>query len=482
MDIEDLIKIDKRRSEPLYMQIYIQIKRMVEKGIIKEGTKLPTIRKLSKILDVNSVTVVNAYHMLEEKGLAYSIVGSGTYIGADGFKLEFSPYGETEFLENTHVPSGEEYINFASSNPSPELFPVEEFKDIFTEVLDRDGGLAFTYQESMGYRPLRESIANLLSKDGIRVDPRNILVISGAQQGLDIISKVLLGQGDNVLVERPTYAGAIAVFKSRGAEISEVPLTYVGMDVSYLEGVLKEKDIKMLYLMPEFQNPTGICYSEETKEKIIELSKKHRFFIVEDDFSSDIYFKKKPAPFLRFNQPDNVIFIKSFSKVFMPGLRLAFMILPDMLIDSIQVAKYTSDIATSGFFQRVLQLFIDKGQWDSHTEMLRSVYGQRCDFMARCLKSMGDMVIDFEKPLGGLNFWITLPDGLQDKQVYNAAIKEKVIVAPGSFFYMNSPEQNHLRLGFSSVDEEKIKKGMDVIKKILTVCENKCSKHIEPLF
>ncbi len=467
MDIEDLIKVDKKRSEPLYMQIYVQIKRMVDKGVVKEGSKLPTIRRLSKILNVNSVTVVNAYHMLEEKGLAYSIVGSGTYIGAEGGKLEFSTYGDAGFFENTYNPYGEEYINFAGADPSYELFPVEEFKNIFTEVLDRDGGLAFTYQESMGYRPLRESFSHLLSEYGIKTDPHNILVISGAQQGLDIISKALLEPGDNVLIERPTYAGAVAVFKSRGAEISEVPMTGVGMDIPYLEGLLKEKEIKMLYLMPEFQNPTGICYSDMTKEKIMELSERYGFFIVEDDFTGDIYYRERPSTFLHFDHPDNVIFIKSFSKVFMPGLRLAFMTLPGMLIDPIQTAKYTSDIATSGFFQKAFQLFLDKGMWDKHTKMLREVYGKRHELMVQCLSSMKDTGITYDVPSGGLNFWITLPEGVNDRQIYDAAFKEKIIVAPGSPFYMNSPEHDHLRLGFSSADEDKIKRGMDLLEKVL---------------
>ncbi|MDI6601170.1 MAG: PLP-dependent aminotransferase family protein [Thermoanaerobacteraceae bacterium] len=481
MNIEDLIKIDRKRDEPLYMQVYLQIKGMVEKGIIKEGAKLPTIRKLSKSLGVNSVTIVNAYHMLEEKGLAYSIVGSGTYIGADGFRLDLSSDGELEPAENTYIPAGDEYINFASSNPSHELFPVEEFKGIFAEVLDRDGGLAFTYQESMGYRPLRESLARLLSEEGIKVNSRNILVISGAQQGLDIISKVLIEQGDNVLVERPTYAGAIAVFKSRGASISEVPLTEDGINIPYLEELLKKQSIRMLYVMPEFQNPTGICYSDEVKKEILRLSKEYRFFIVEDDFTSDIYYENRPSSFLSCGHSDNVIFIKSFSKVFMPGLRLAFMVLPDMLLDSIQAAKYTSDIATSGFFQRVLQLFLDKGLWRKHTEMLRAVYRARRDLMAECLNQMRDTGIMFNVPDGGLNFWLTLPEGFKDKQIYDEAIKEKVIVAPGSFFYLDSPEQKHLRLGFASTDEEEIKNGLKVIRKILTVSENKNFSHSEPL-
>ena len=467
MDIEDLIKVDKKRNEPLYMQIYIQIKRMIEKGIIKEGSRLPTIRKLSKILDVNSVTVVNAYHKLEEKGLAYSVVGSGTYIRADGFNLEISHYEGAGLLENTYMPYGEEYINFAGLDPSYELFPVETFKDIFTEILDRDGGLAFTYQESMGYPPLRESFSRLMSGYGIDINPRNILIISGAQQGLDIISKVLLGPEDNVIVERPTYAGAVAVFKSRGAEISEVPLTEDGMDIYYLESLLKEKDIKMLYLMPEFQNPTGVCYSDKTKERILELSQEYRLFIVEDDYSSDIYYKEQPSSFLHLNRPGNVIYIKSFSKVFMPGLRLAFMILPNMLIDSIQAAKYTSDISTSGFFQKAFQLFLDKGMWEKHTDMLRNVYGKRHDLMATCLDSMDDDGVTYNAPSGGLNFWISLPNGINDMQIYNAAIKEKIVVAPGSTFYMDCPEHNHLRLGISSVNEKKIRKGMKSLKKLL---------------
>ncbi len=151
----------------------------------------------------------------------------------------------------------------------------------------------------------------------------------------------------------------------------------------------------------------------------------------------------------------------------MPGLRLAFMTLPGMLIDPIQTAKYTSDIATSGFFQKAFQLFLDKGMWDKHTKMLREVYGKRHELMVQCLSSMKDTGITYDVPSGGLNFWITLPEGVNDRQIYDAAFKEKIIVAPGSPFYMNSPEHDHLRLGFSSADEDKIKRGMDLLEKVL---------------
>ncbi|TZE83599.1 PLP-dependent aminotransferase family protein [Calorimonas adulescens] len=481
MGIENLIKIDKKREEPLYMQIYIQIKDMVEKGIIKEGTKLPTIRRLSKLLGVNTVTVVNAYHMLEKKGIAYSIVGSGTYIGAVNYKFDLSGDVEPEIVDSISRPIGSRYINFASSNPSHELFPVREFKEIFAEVLDRDGGMAFTYQESMGYRPLRESLSRLLAKDGISTDPRKILIISGAQQGLDIISKVLVGQGDNILVERPTYTGAIAVFKSRNANIIDIPVTNEGIDIKRLEEILRKHNIKLFYLMPMFQNPTGVRYSDEIKSRIMKLSREYGFFIVEDDFVSDIYYDSRPTPIWDYSHADNVIFIKSFSKVFMPGLRLAFMVLPDMLLESIQAAKYSSDIATSGFFQRSLQLFLDKGLWDKHTEMLRHVYKARRDFMAECLNNIKNTGITFKIPDGGLNFWLTLPISLNDREIYEAALKEKVIVAPGSFFYLNNPEHNHLRLGFASTNEDEIEGGINIIRDILLALRNENYIQTEPL-
>jgi DNA-binding transcriptional MocR family regulator len=286
------LRLEKDKDSPLYIQLYEAIREAIEEETL-ESEKLPSIRTLAKQLGVNNVTVVNAYKQLEQDNYIYTVKGSGTFIKQPSFSQENNlvEEGDMELMLSGIFPLLKNSIDFASVSPTPELFPIEEFKKSLVEVLDRDGGQAFLYPEITGFGPLRESISQFLSEHySISTTKDQILITSGGQQGLDIISKTLIQQGDVILVENPTYPGAFAAFQSRGGRILGIPMDDEGIDLDELKSYVKRYRPKFIYLMPNYHSPTTICYSETRKKEVLRLAREYGFYIIEDDFLTDLSF------------------------------------------------------------------------------------------------------------------------------------------------------------------------------------------------
>lgn len=474
--------IDKNSSIPLYIQLYNNIKKMIESEQLKEGEKLPSIRSLAKELNVNNITVVNAYNLLEKEGYIFSVKGSGTYV-------RYGNYDEPQYLEDNRdvqmmaegvLPISKDCINFASVSPTPELFPIEEFKQSLIEVLDRDKGKAFVYPEINGYEPFRISISSFLNKNyHMNVDKDQVVVISGGQQGIDIITKTLVSPGDYIFVENPTYSAAIASFKSRGAKIIGIPILEDGIDIDVLNEYAKKYKPKFLYMMTNYQSPTTYSYSEKKKKELIRLSEKYNFYVIEDDFLTDLsYDNKKNEPLKSIDNLDKVIYIKSFSKIFMPGLRIGFLTVPKDLLTSIIKAKHTSDISSSGFLQRAFDLYLRKGYWQKHIENIKRVYAEKYNTMTEELRKLNKYNISFHNPNGGLSLWIRLPEEIDAIDLYNECIKSNLAVVPGKIFFVDdSLYSNYIRVSFSAVSDEEIVQGISILennlKKKFTANSNK---------
>lgn len=467
MDYFVSIQLDRNSKIPLYQQLADALYDLISKDILKANTKLPTIRKLANKLKVNNVTVINAYKYLEKKGLVYSQVGSGTYVSPIPVKDMPSPAYE-EKKEIKQIMITEDSINFASISPSTDLFPVESFKCIVNEILDKDKGNAFSYQESQGYEKLRESVADYLKSYRINSSKDRIQIISGAQQGIDILSKALLQYGDTLLVEKPTYHGAIAAFQSRGARIIEVPLETDGMDLEILENYLKIYHPKFIYLMPYYQNPTGYSYSLKKKRTILDLAEKYNTYIIEDDYLSDLnYSEEKSIPVKALDHRNRVIFLKSFSKILMPGLRLGFLVVPKNLLDNILSAKQTTDITTSGFIQRVFDLYLRKGLWKSHINEIREIYKKRYIYLMKLLDEHLKNEISYIPPDGGLSLWIKLKASISVDKLSDILLSRNVIISPGSLFSLSKESLNYFRLSFAAVNEKQIHEGILILKEVL---------------
>ncbi len=469
------IHLDGSGGSPLYQQLSEQIKVFIMNGLLKEDEKLPPIRKLAQKLGVNNVTVVNAYRKLEQAGLLYSRVGSGTYVKSDNHtrkpyaQINTPAFSEQEYnipglnimdQGRLQIPAGA--YNFASATPTPELFPVEDFKTILNEVLDRDGGSAFAYQEGQGYFPLRESLSMYLKNKGISANEGGIQIISGAQQGIDIIAKSLLQPGDFVITENPTYTGAIAAFKSRGARIIPVVLNTDGISLEDFQAALEQYQPRLMYIIPNFHTPTGICYSQEKKKALLNLCQAYNVTIIEDDSFTDLtYDAREHQPIKMLDRNQLVIFIKSFSKILMPGLRLAFLLAPENIIPGLLKAKHSSDISTPGLIQRAFDLYLRKGLWEKHLEYMKEIYQQKYQVMLEAIENYLPPEITYSKPGGGLSFWLKLPPGSSANHFYTRCLEQRVIISPGSLFSASEQRDSEFfRLSFAGLYPEEITKGI----------------------
>lgn len=489
IELFNTISLDKESKTPLYMQLYGKFKEMISDGVLLPDFRLPSIRQLVDILGVNQVTVVSAFKELEKKGFIYSKPGSGTYVAsilrqaggrdepaASPILDELYQQDDIPLISSGQIKIGDNTVNFASATPTPDLFPVENFKIVLDEVLDRDMGNAFGYQESQGFYPLRESIAGVLQNANINVNAENIQIISGAQQGIDIISKALLRQGDCVITESPTYTGAIAVFRSREAQVADVEMKEDGPDLDILEYYLKRHKPRLIYTIPSFQNPTGYSYSHEKRLALLKLAERYNTYIIEDDYVSDLDFEErgyKPLKVLDTNS--RVIFIKSFSKIFMPGLRLGFMIVPQSLQDNILKAKHTSDISTSGLIQRAFDLYIRKSFWDKHFKFMYEIYRERYFHTVHSLDRYLPENASYLKPGGGLNIWLSLPCGFPVNSLVKQAAAADVVFAPGRIFYSGSSPQklDNIRLSFASVYDKQIEPGIKKLCELMDSLQQK---------
>lgn len=451
------IQLQREGEKPLYAQIAAALKEAIDAGQLPADSRLPSIRTLAAQLQVNAVTVVNAYRELELEGYVWSRTGSGTYVRSQ-------PAGET--ARQIFIPH--QGINFASATPTPEIFPVGDFKRLLNLVLDRDGGHAFGYQESQGWPPLREAMQEYLGQIGIAARLENIHIISGAQQGIDLAAKILVRHGDTVLVESPTYHGAIATFRSRGARILAVPLEPDGPDLAVLTRLLRRHRPRLFYVMPNFQNPTGYSYSRHKKRALLDLARQYEFTVVEDDHLSELHFApaQDRGPLKAMDVHEQVIYVKSFSKILMPGLRLGLLVSPPPFTGAVGAAKQYSDISSSGLFQRTLDLYLREKAWQQHLQAMRATYGTR---YRTALEALARHLPQFRltPPGGGLHLWLQLPKGIDGDQYCRLCLREKVLLTPGSYFSPNNSYADHIRLSFAAVTGEEITQGIELMGKVL---------------
>lgn len=468
------LQLDKNYPTPLYLQLATQLSTLIHNHELEPGASLPSIRKLAGYLGVNNVTVVSAYKHLETAGLVIAKKGSGYYIKEKNTPIQ-SPHVTNQPIKqmtSQHLHLSKNQINFATVTPDASIFPITAFKHYLNCVLDRDQGFAFGYHESNGYEPLRESLAAYLWRNQkLDISSNSIQIVSGAQQGIDIIGKALLKSGDCVLVEDPTYTGAIAVFKSRDVLIKGISLEPDGLNVSELESTLLHYRPKLLYIMTRYQNPSTISYSESKMKRLVELAELYDFYIVEDDSMSELRYEPHPSSLSlkRLDTNDRVIYIKSFSKLMMPGLRIGFIIVPQAISTAVMNAKHHTDISSTGLIQRTVDLYLREGQWDEHINQMRVIYKQKYDLMRSHLEELKSLNVIFHNPGGGLHFWLKLPKGILASDLYENCLKQSLMIVPGTLF---SPEEDqhldqYIRLSFAACTEEEIIRGISILKQTL---------------
>lgn len=444
------IELDKNTIK--YLQIYNHIKQMILTKEINEHEKLPPIRKLAKYIGVNNTTIVKVYELLENEGYVYKSIGSGTF--ASILKVE----KEEDYKSKDGV------IHFDSGNPSTEMFPIEDFKSAINMALSKEGSSIFEYDEGLGYDKLRKKIVNYLKKRSIETSEENIQIISGAQQGIDIICKGLINYSDVVFVEEPTYNGAIQVFKSRGAKIIPIPMLDDGIDIGILKLKLEKIKPKLIYTMPNFQNPTGISYSTYKKKKLIELAEEYDFYIVEDDFISDFKFDSDDnRPLKSYDDKNRVIYIKSFSKIFMPGLRIGIVEIPNELLKKVLWAKYSSDISTPGLIQKSMYYYMEYFDWDKYLESVESIYTQKYNLAKKLLNEKLSDKLKISNSNGGINFFLELPRGYLSQDFEKFMLDKGVSILPGTYFFDNIFDDRFFRINIAKSSIQDLEKGISII-------------------
>lgn len=468
------IQLVKDAKEALYIQLYNKLLKLIRERRLPPGTKLPSVRKLANCLSINAGTVVNAYRELEKNGFIFSSAGSGSYVSehplgvhsAVDYEVDTAKIYSTELLAPIKNTSA---INMRSISLNPDIVSVSELKKVLIKILDRDQGRAFTYQESQGFFPLRESIAEYLKSNGIKTNAQNLQIISGAQQGIDIAARTLLNHGDYVFTETPTYPGAVAAFLARGAKIIDIPLEKDGIDLNLLESQLRKFHPKLIYVMPILQNPSGCSYSLKKRNRLLSLAHYYNTFILEDDYISELSYQTVPlSPLKSLDRDDRIIYIKSFSKIFMPGLRLAFLNMPECLSKKLLKVKYIADISTSGFTQRIFDLYLREGLWQKHVNDIRRIYNAQFDFAYNTAKQYLPAEVTWHNPHGGLSFWLKLPKRINAGELCSAAEKNNLLLTDGTGFYPHHTDTHHIRISFAALSLQQIETGMRILGKLLS--------------
>ena len=379
-----------------------------------------------------------------------------------------------ELLKLTTMP---EVISFAGGLPAPELFPTEQLKKVDDAVLTKEGREALQYGTTEGYNPLRKQIAARMKQAFmVDCDIDNITITSGSQQGLSMLAQIFINPGDVVLVESPTYMGATTAFAVNFPNFVEVETDDKGMVPEALEAALEKYGdrVRLMYVIPEFQNPTGITWPLERRKAIMDIMNKHDIPIIEDDPYGELRYEGESMPTLKsMDTQGNVIFLGSFSKIFMPGLRIGWMVAAHDILEKAVMLKQTVDLQTSSFAQRQASYYIDMYDLDAHVKQIRALYGKRRTLMYDSMKKYFPEGVSFTYPEGGLFTWVTLPEGLDAKAMMPEVIEKKVAYVPGGAFYPNGGHANHFRLNYSNMPEDRIVEG---IKRLAEVLKEKIGK------
>ncbi|MBT0727787.1 PLP-dependent aminotransferase family protein [Rosenbergiella australiborealis] len=353
------------------------------------------------------------------------------------------------------------FISLAGGIPATDMIDVEGIDSVIKEILAEDHRDVFQYSVTEGEQPLRESIAVWSKKSGLTLDPQQILITNGSQQGIDLLNRVFLEKDDVVLVERPTYLAALQLFDYTEAIVEELVYQDENIDLAVLETRLAAGGVKMLYLIPTFGNPTGRVIENAERAEIVKLAHRYQVVIVEDDPYGHLAFTtERRESFFSLAQKlygddHNVCYMSSFSKIFSPGLRLGWLALPEKFLMAIIVAKQALDLHTSTLNQHIAARYISSGRIDERIALLKETYEQRRDWLIESLqRHLGD-AITFNRPEGGMFLWCHLKSGINASRLLEACVMEKVVFVPGEVFFAENPELNSLRLSYSMLTQER---------------------------
>ena len=468
------IPLDKSKEESLYLQVYRSIRSQILDGHLTVGQKLPSYRWMCQKYNINISTVEKAYQLLEEEGAIEVIHGSGCYVRpldsyhffADEVILEAFDRGQ---ITDSHR------INFASATPLPSIYPVEDFQRILQEIAAEGIEDYLKYPPTQGHPPLISALEDRLLAQGVPLANQMLQIVSGSQQGLDILCKSLITSHSRVLAENPSYPVSLNAFLNCGAAVDTILLEEDGPNMKELEGILAKKKIDFFYTMVNFQSPTNICWSEEKKTALLQLAEAYNFFIIEDDCMGRIYFSETAPTTLKSRDTrERVIYLRTFSKDLMPGLRLAYLLYPAKFSRRILSAKFHNDLTCPTLYQEALARYLRHGLFEGHLKRLREYYQDKQRVMARAISKSRYLRIVYNLP-GGLFYWVALPEKISSYTLYEEMKSLGVALLPGSVFSIDGRWKNYLRLSYASATPAEIRRGLrlleEKLEQLTAVCE-----------
>ena len=461
-----MVKKENKASESHYIQLYNTLKSEVIKNNLP-NSKFYSIRQVVLKYKININTVLKVFKMLENDGYIYSEKGKGYFVKKSS---DFSISQELiPIMESFHYgQTNSEGINFSNGSPPVGYFPQEVYQKLIDKSFKEHGATLLGYQDVQGIGSLRSLLAEYLETKDIFVDKNSIMITSGTQQSLIIILKTFGGNSpQTVAISDPTYPNALNLLKGM-CKIKTFELRHNGWDLIAFEKELKKERIHFVYIMPNFQNPTGVVWSQEKKEKLLKLAIEYNFYIIEDDCFSEFYYTKKVNPLKVLDKVGNerVIYIKTYSKLVMPGIGLAYMILPPALMQKAVLTKYSLDHSTSGLNQKVLEYFIDDGYLDKHLKKIKKIFKEKYHKILELLEDVNEIKI-LNKSKGGFFLWAQLPQYVDEEEFYLLCKSKGLSILPGNIFYSDKRSSGKIRISFITPSIEEIEAGVKVIKEIL---------------
>jgi DNA-binding transcriptional MocR family regulator len=483
------ILLDKDSQAPLYQQIYEQIVSLVRDGLLAPGERISSVRNLAKSLDVSVTTVFNAYDLLAAENMIERRSGSGTYITMHpeivlGSNLRTreetgiaSQHREPMQWEPLVIPTeyfgvprsrkyGSNLISFAHLFPEPTLFPFDRIKQVATSMLWYPQEFFFDIGHAQGYQPLVEHLEKEMALNGVAMaeGENDIILTGGFRRALGLVLSMILKPGQKVAIEAPTYNGIINCLAVQSIDYVQIPLDSEGIETAKLEVELRKGNIGAVITIPTYHNPTGITMSDKRRAALLDLAEKYQVPIIEDDYGRQLRYEgQAPLPLKAMDAGNYVIHIGTYSKSFLPGIRVGWLCAPSRLAYHLVAAKLGRDSGDSYFLQILLHEFIQKGYFAKHVRHAAREYKKRRNVMAKALQENLPDGCTFKVPNGGFAFWLELPRGIRAIPLLSLARQSGIDFAPGAFFMPDHSDVNALRLSFSRTASEEIEKGVSIL-------------------
>ena len=467
------------KEEPIYLQIENYIKNMIQNGIVVSNGKLPGTRELGKLLGVSRNSVITAYENLEAEGILYTVKGKGTFISInepinkDSWKVTWedrrNKYGslaeELDIVKN-EIPWEKNLISFKSISPDGDLFDMDEFKKAFLNRISVEGHKILNYGYAKGYKPLMDYLLEYMREKGIQTDNKDIIITNGFTEGLEMLLTAYTNPGDKIICENPTHNTSIKIMKVHGLDIVGVSMNKDGIDTKELEEELKLGGIKFGYLIPSYHNPTGIVMTGEKRYEVYNLFKKYNVPIIEDGFNEELLYNSthiSPLAALD-NGGTGVVYIGSFSKILLPGIRVGWLLGDKKIIETLESVKRCKNIHTSFLDQGILYEYLKSGAFEKHIKKVRKSYKERYEFALDCINKYINPTFIYGE--GGLHIYIGIA-GVNSRELLKRCYEKNVIFTPGDIFTVDNTGENTLRLGLSRLSLEEIENGIKIIGKCL---------------